>query len=125
MRVNFPTAIYKDPYEFTLDSDGNDTETKWQTMVQQLSENVLNAKGTSKLILIGHTDDVGTDQSNMILGKQRVDFIIDRLVENGVPREMMEGRSAGESLTPSRRKNEDITQWRKRCRRVELVRVVR
>lgn len=125
LRVNFPTAIFKDPYEFTLDENGNDTETLWQDMVQQLAQNVMGAKGTSKLILIGHTDDVGTDASNMVLGKQRVEFIIDRLVDNGVPREMMEGRSAGESLTPDRRKNEDITQWRKRCRRVELVRVVR
>jgi outer membrane protein OmpA-like peptidoglycan-associated protein len=59
----------------------------------------------------------------MKLGKQRVDFVIDQLVQRGVPRALLEGRSAGERLKPTKRPNESQDLWRKRSRRVELVKV--
>jgi outer membrane protein OmpA-like peptidoglycan-associated protein len=72
---------------------------------------------------VGHTDDVDTDESNQILGKQRVDFVIDKLVERGVPRNILEGRGEGEQQLLERRKGEPLDTWRKRCRRVELMKV--
>ncbi len=125
LRVNFPTSIFDNPYEYTLDSNGVETATTWSAAIDELAANVKQGITTlKKLVLIGHTDDVDTDPNNMRLGKQRVDFIMRQLSSRGVPTELMEGRSAGERLKLDRRPNEPIDTWRKRCRRVELVKVV-
>ncbi len=126
LRVNFPTNVYKDPYQKTLDSNGVDTEQDWTSAIDLVAANVRQAGGALKrMVLIGHTDDVDTEESNLLLGKNRVTFVINELVKRNVPSELLEGRSAGERLTLDKRKGESIEQWRKRCRRVELVKVMR
>jgi len=125
LRVNFPTAIYDDPYRHTLDSNGRETAQTWTEALDLLARNVeLSSARLKRLVLIGHTDDVDTDESNMILGRNRVNFIMDELVARGIDRDLMEGRSAGETLLPERRPGESIDLWRKRARRVELVKVL-
>jgi outer membrane protein OmpA-like peptidoglycan-associated protein len=101
-----------------------ETDRAWQTELDELAENVTSAASTvRKIVLVGHTDDVDTDESNLVLGSQRVNFVIDKLVERGVPRTILEGRSEGEIKLLERRKGESIETWRKRCRRVELMKV--
>ncbi len=125
LRVNFPTAVFDRPYEFTLDSNGMDTDLSWMAALDELAENVKKSGSMLKrLVLIGHTDDVDTDANNLILGKNRVQFIMDELVKRGVERTLLDGRSAGESLLPARKPGESIVLWRKRARRVELVKVL-
>jgi outer membrane protein OmpA-like peptidoglycan-associated protein len=124
LRVNFPTSEWGNPYGTTLDSNGMETDRAWQTELDELAENVTSAASTvRKIVLVGHTDDVDTDESNLVLGSQRVNFVIDKLVERGVPRTILEGRSEGEIKLLERRKGESIETWRKRCRRVELMKV--
>lgn len=124
LRVNFPTSVFDDPYPFSLDSNGIELERSWKRDVQDLVSNVKASGGTiRKLILTGHTDDVDTDADNLELGRKRVEFIIDRLVEGGLPRELFEGRSRGERDLLIRRPGESTETWRKRCRRVELIKV--
>jgi outer membrane protein OmpA-like peptidoglycan-associated protein len=126
LRVNFPTAIFDAPYPFTLDSTGAETQQTWEQTLDLLATNVkVSGDRLQRLVLIGHTDDVDTDENNLVLGRQRVEFIMDQLVERGVSRDILEGRSAGETLLPDRKKNESIDIWRKRARRVELVKVLR
>lgn len=125
LRVNFPTAVFDNPYEFTLDSNGVETKQTWQQSLDMLASNVkMSGKRLKKLVLIGHTDDVDDDASNMTLGKNRVNFVMDELQNRGIERTLLEGRSAGESMLPARRKDEPIELWRKRARRVELVKVM-
>ena len=124
LRINFPTSEFSNPYGKTLDSNGVDTDRAWQTELDELAESVTTASAKiTKIILVGHTDDVDTEESNQILGKQRVDFVIDKLVERGVPRNILEGKSEGEQQLLERRKGESVETWRKRCRRVELMKV--
>jgi outer membrane protein OmpA-like peptidoglycan-associated protein len=124
LRINFPTAIFDAPYETTLDSNGVETQQRWQDAIELLATNIkLSGSSVKRVVLIGHTDDVDDDASNMKLGKQRVDFVIDQLVQRGVPRALLEGRSAGERLKPTKRPSESQDTWRKRSRRVELVKV--
>lgn len=124
LRVNFPTSVFDAPYPFSLDSNGIELERSWKRDVDDLVRNVkAGQERVQKLVLTGHTDDVDSDESNLLLGKQRVEFIIDRLVEGGLPRTILEGRSAGEKQLLPRRPSESIESWRRRCRRVELVRV--
>jgi outer membrane protein OmpA-like peptidoglycan-associated protein len=125
LRVNFPTAVFDAPYERTLDSNGLETDQGWQDALDEVARNVaLSGPRLRRLVLVGHTDDVGTDASNTKLGRQRVEFIIDELERRGVERSLMEGRSAGEQLLPTRRTGESEDTWRKRARRVELVKVL-
>ncbi|NQW29853.1 MAG: PD40 domain-containing protein [Ignavibacteria bacterium] len=125
LRINFPTSVFDAPYQYTLDSLGVDTDQSWQQSLNQLVENVnLSGKRLKRLVLIGHTDDVSTDASNMKLGRQRVDFVVQELVSRGINEQLLEGRSAGERMLPEKRKNETIDVWRKRARRVELVKVM-
>lgn len=124
LRVNFPTGIFDEPYPFTLDSNGIETERSWKRDVDDLIRNVTTGSGRIKrVVLTGHTDDVDDDESNLLLGKRRVQFIIDRLIEGGLAAELLEGRSAGEQQLLMRRPDESIDSWRRRCRRVELVKV--
>ena len=125
LRVNFPTAVFNEPYRNVLDSNGLETSRTWQQELDQLANNVkLSGPRLKKLVLIGHTDDVDSDANNLVLGKNRVNFIMDQLVERGIERSLLEGRSAGETLLPNRRQQESIIMWRKRARRVELVKVM-
>lgn len=126
LRINFPTNVFSDPYPNTLDSNGVETNTSWQSSLDLIAANIsMSGNRLQRLVLIGHTDEVGTTASNLTLGKNRVDFVIAELVKRGVSRELLEGRTAGESLLPARRHNEAQDVWRKRARRVELVKVLR
>jgi outer membrane protein OmpA-like peptidoglycan-associated protein len=126
LRINFPTNVFNDPYPNTLDSNGIETNTTWQSSLDLIAANIaMSGNRLQRLVLIGHTDDVGTTASNLTLGKNRVEFVIEELVKRGVARELLEGRTAGESLLPARRGNEAQDAWRKRARRVELVKVLR
>ena len=124
LRVNFPTSVFDNPYPNALDSNGIELQRSWSRDVQDLVNNVKASGGTiRKIILTGHTDDVDTDADNLELGRKRVEFIIDRLVEGGLPRELFEGRTRGERDLLVRRPGESTETWRKRCRRVELIKV--
>lgn len=121
IRINFPLDEYRNPYKHTLDSNGVETERTWQEELDLVAENILLAPDKiDKVILVGHTDDIGTDDYNMSLGLRRVEFIISELVKRNVPRSILIGRSAGEREMLERRKNENIDIYRKRLRRVVI-----
>ena len=40
----------------------------------------------TKLKVIGHTDNVGNSQSNMVLSRGRANSVVDYLVNRGIPR---------------------------------------
>lgn len=124
LRINFPSAVFDAPYERTLDSNGVETAQRWRDDLDRLATNLkVTSSRLHRVVLVGHTDDVDTDESNFALGEQRVRFVIDELVQRGVDRELLEARSSGESQLPSRRDGESLDQWRKRARRVELQKV--
>ena len=85
---------------------------KFQTNIETLS-------------IIGHTDQVGSNEYNMKLGQRRSDFIVQQLVKLGVPAKMLRAESQGEEALLNIRpfENEDI--YNKRCRRVELFKFIR
>lgn len=124
LRVNFPRSEFERPYPQTLDSNGMESGTSWQAEIDELARNVIHStKKISKIMLVGHTDDVDSDESNRILGNQRVQFVIDQLVQRGVSHDILDGTSQGEQQPLAKRKGEQLETWRKRCRRVELIKV--
>jgi outer membrane protein OmpA-like peptidoglycan-associated protein len=126
LRVNFPTDIFDAPYRFVLDSNGNETDVLWQEDLSSLAENIISSKESIlKIVLVGHTDDVASVEYNLKLGERRVNFVIEELVKRGVPRELLEGRSAGEMELLPKWAEETIDMNRKRCRRVVLEKVLK
>jgi len=50
----------------------------------------------AEVTVIGHTDRVGTDESNLALGRERAEAIHTRLVAIGIPPNMVDATSHGE-----------------------------
>ncbi len=59
--------------------------------------NYLNASETSSCTIIGHTDSVGSEQSNLVLGKERAEFAKKELVKLKVSPKKIKTLSRGES----------------------------
>ncbi len=126
LRLNFPFDRYDQPYPFVLDTNGMESPLHWQQALDLLAENILRYRDQlQQLLLVGHTDDIGSAEYNRWLGRKRVEFVINELIRRGVPRELLRGESAGQSQLLPRASNESPEQWRKRCRRVELTKVLR
>jgi outer membrane protein OmpA-like peptidoglycan-associated protein len=121
IRINFPTDEYMNPYKYTLDSSGIETGRLWTEELKLVASNIKMALDRiDRIVLVGHTDDVGTDAYNMALGLRRVDFVMNELVKLGIPREVLYSRTAGEGEPIPRNKDEDTTTYRKRLRRVTM-----
>ena len=126
LRINFPTNEFKDPYPFLLDSNGNETPVSWIDAIVKVGMNLQKFQtNIETLSIIGHTDQVGSNEYNMKLGQRRSDFIVQQLVKLGVPAKMLRAESQGEEALLNIRpfENEDI--YNKRCRRVELFKFIR
>ncbi len=124
LRINFPTDKYQNPYKYSLDSNGVATSYTWKDQLDLLAKNILLAKDSlKKMIIIGHTDDVGSISYNEKLGKRRVDFVIDELIKQGAPESLLEGRSEGETSPLPRREDESLRLYRERLRRVEIKKI--
>ena len=126
LRINFPTNEFKDPYPFLLDSNGNETPVSWKDAIVKVGLNLQKFQTSIEtLSIVGHTDQVGSNEYNMKLGQRRADFIVQQLVKLGVPAKMLKAESQGEEALLKIRpfENEDI--YNKRCRRVELFKLIR
>ena len=53
-------------------------------------------KGVTKVMVDGHTDNVGSPLANRLLSKERADDVASRLVEFGLPKGMLEVRAHGQ-----------------------------
>lgn len=125
LRINFPYDVYSTPYKYVLDSNGIETNSKWNDEIELLIKNIKASEGKiKKLILIGHTDDVGSEDYNRTLGLNRVKFVVNQLVSRGIPKDLLEYSSKGKLEPLFRKTDEDINTYRKRLRRVELQKVL-
>ena len=99
---------------FDFDSDRLRAESK--TNLDNLAKS-LSDFGDSKLLLVGHTDDVGTDTYNLDLSRRRAAAVADYLISHGVPaaRIAASGRGESEPIAPN-----DSDADRQKNRRVEV-----
>ena len=85
---------------FDFDSDQLRAESKknLDNLAKSLSD-----FGDSKLLLVGHTDDVGTDTYNLDLSRRRAAAVADYLISQGVPaaRIATSGRGESEPIAPN------------------------
>lgn len=123
LRINFPTDIYDQPYIYVLDTNGYETNLKWQEELNALASNILQIKDRiNKIVIIGHTDTVASVDYNQKLGQSRADFVKIELMKRGVPGYLIETRSAGELETLPKKESESLDLYLKRLRRVIIER---
>jgi outer membrane protein OmpA-like peptidoglycan-associated protein len=71
----------------------------------------------AQVLIVGHTDSVGSDAYNMGLSQRRADSVANYLVQNGVPRQSIRTEAKGESEPVASNAN---AQGRAQNRRVEI-----
>lgn len=123
IRINFPLDEYDKPYIYVLDTNGNETNIKWDEELNALASNLLKIKDRiNKIVIIGHTDTLASVEYNQELGQKRADFVKIELIKRGVPGYLIETRSAGELEPLPKKDNEPLDFYLKRLRRVIIER---
>jgi outer membrane protein OmpA-like peptidoglycan-associated protein len=79
---------------------------------------VLRRNQTTRIMIGGHTDDVGSDDYNLELSKERAEAVLEYFVAQGVQRSQIETQGFGKSqpVAPN-----DNNEGRQRNRRVEFI----
>ncbi len=85
--------------------------------VKKLAE-LLKTHPNHKVLITGHTDNVGKDMDNMILSEQRAQAVVDALVLQGISRDRISSKGYGETQPIA---TNDTPQGRKTNRRVEFL----
>ncbi len=124
LRINFPFDDYQHPYLFVLDSNGIQTSRTWHNELDLLSAHIKSEIAKlEKMILIGHTDPIGTIEYNDRLSRRRANFVESELIKRGIPESFMETRAMGENDPLSRKDGESKDAYHKRLRRVVIQKV--
>ncbi len=124
IRINFPFDDYQHPYDYTIDDNGQASSITWQQALNLAAHSALRSMANLKeLVLIGHTDSLGTDAYNNQLGLERATFVASELEKRGVPKSIVHVSSAGRTLPLARRPDESDDTYRLRLRRVEFIKV--
>ncbi len=124
IRINFPFDDHEHPYDFIIDENGHASTTTWQHVLDLTAHSTVQSLHDLKeLILIGHTDSLGTDAYNDRLGFERATFVANELEKRGIPKAIIRVKSAGRTEPVSRRPDESDEIFRLRSRRVEFIKV--
>ncbi len=124
IRINFPFDDREHPYEFTIDENGQASSSTWHQVLDLAAHSALRSMNDLKeLILIGHTDSLGTDAYNDRLGFERATFVANELEKRGIPKAIIRVKSAGRTEPVARRPDESDETFRLRSRRVEFIKV--
>ena len=126
VRIHFPTDQYRHPYPYVLDDNGFPTNETWQHLLDRVARSILQDTSIlQQVLIVGHTDDVASEQYNYQLGLRRANFVYEQLYQRGVPLHLMKILSKGELEKLPRKPGEPLKLYRKRLRRVEIIKVVR
>lgn len=124
VRINFKYDQSDEPYEYILDSLGNQINTTWQEAIENLADDIKESLPLlDKVIITGYTDPVGSNSYNLNLGQKRAEFVMAKLVEKGIPIYILKAKTKGETEKLVKFDNEDENQYHKRLRRVTLEKV--
>ncbi len=105
-------------YGIFFDTNKDEVKAESESMLQELVK-LLKTQPALKLLVVGHTDNVGTFASNMDLSQRRAQAVVNTLVSrHGVAKErlMPVGVSSAAPMAPNR-----TEEGRAKNRRVELV----
>lgn len=87
------------------------------TVLTQLAQ-LLSQVPSNDFEVVGHTDDVGDEQENLLLSQERAQAVVDRLTELGIAAERMTSRGEGEAQPIA---DNETDEGRAANRRIEFV----
>ncbi|WP_108868400.1 OmpA family protein [Aquimarina aquimarini] len=81
-------------------------------------KNYLNKYSEKSVLITGHTDDIGNEESNLWYGQQRANNVRDYLISQGISKDKIKALSKGESnpIAPN-----DSEENRTKNRRIEII----
>jgi hypothetical protein len=124
LRINFPFDDYQHPYEYVIDENGQASSMTWTQALDLTAHSALRSLSRLReLVLIGHTDSLGSDAYNQRLGFRRATFVAQELEKRGVPYNIIRVVSKGREQPVARRPGESDELFRLRSRRVEFIKV--
>lgn len=86
-----PLVLYFDTAETTID-----LTMEQRQEIADISR-YLDKVADAKVIIVGHTDDTGDAENNMVLGQNRADFAKDYLMRNGISAAKISSTSKGQT----------------------------
>ena len=104
-------------YSQFFDCDKDVVKRAYRPRLERAAEILNNNPGLSRIIIAGHTDNVGTADYNRELGLRRAEAVKAVLVDDGVPPERLQTVSFGETRPVM---SNDTDEGRARNRRVEF-----
>ena len=124
LRINFPFDDYEHPYEFVIGDNGQASDMTWERALDLTAHSAIRSiSRLRELLLIGHTDSLGTDAYNERLGFRRATFVAKELEKRGVPESIIRVVSKGREQPVERRPGESDELFRLRSRRVEFIKI--
>ncbi len=84
----------------TVNFDFNDTDPKFDAQTDKAINTICSAMAADKnikIVITGHTDNIGSDEANMTLGKRRAEMLKSLMVKRGAPAANISTASKGES----------------------------
>jgi len=124
VRINFPFDDYSHPTKYVIGDNGEELSMTWEQSLDLAAKSINAANNEiSKVILIGHTDSLGTDAYNDRLGLNRATFVANELKKRGVRANVLSVQSKGRRFPVARREGEEDEIFRLRSRRVEFIKV--
>jgi outer membrane protein OmpA-like peptidoglycan-associated protein len=91
-----------------------------RALLDAFAKDLLNDPGHS-LRITGHTDNVGSSESNMLLSKKRAEAVYNYLLQKGVPADQLDLRYNGEE-NPVYDNTTPEGRWMNRRTEVEIIR---
>ncbi len=96
---------------------------KWELLPASQTEldalaTILTQNPTMKIEIRGHTDNVGSDDSNNVLSENRAKAVVDFLTTKGIPAERLSSKGYGESIPVT---SNETAEGRQFNRRVEFI----
>jgi OOP family OmpA-OmpF porin len=104
-------------YATFFDFDRSVIKREFIPHLQQAARVLINNPQIPVVVIMGHTDYVGTDEYNYGLGLRRADAVRNELIRNGVPPERLVTNSSGEREPIA---DNSTSRGRARNRRVEI-----
>jgi outer membrane protein OmpA-like peptidoglycan-associated protein len=101
-------------YNFPKNSTKHNLEEESFTLFAEDLKLYLDENPSEAVQIIGHTDDVGTNEGNVYFGKKRAEYIKMKLTEKGIRPEQMEIVSKGETEPAYPNDNEENRQKNRR-----------
>lgn len=89
-RINIKQKVFFDTGKATIQERSFD-------VLDQVASVMIDNASIQKVLVEGHTDDVGDADDNMALSKERADSVADYLVEQGVSRARLEAEGFGQT----------------------------